>query len=311
MPNDRSTVTVSSAPSAAETLGRVARRLVLVGFGVLLAACSSLQLGYNHVDTLLIYSLDSYFDFDESQEQFARSRVEALHRWHRATQLRGYAALLADAQNKLSGPVSAADVREFNERVNGSLLVLGERAAPDLAQLALSLQPAQIERLADKLARDTSKARRELVRFAGPESFEQRVERAVERAEGWLGTLSPAQREMIRDALARRPDAQSAWMHERERRQRDLVAVLERIRSEQPDAATAASWVREYVADLAQPRDAQRRARVAQIREGNAALIAQLLNSATPAQRETLSKKLRSYAEDLNALAAQGEGGNG
>ncbi len=307
MADDRSTALLRAAPFPA-SMGRHARRFVLVSISLLVTACSSLQMGYNNADVLLAYSLDSYLDLDDAQEKLARERINALHRWHRSTQLAGYAALLADAQEKLAGPVSAADVREFNSRVNRGLAAIGDRAAPDLAQLALTLQPAQIERLAERLARDASKARRELVRFAGPESFEQRVERAIERAEGWLGTLSPAQRAQIRASLAGRPGAQDAWMQERERRQRDLVAVLARIRSEQPAALTATDWIREYFAELAEPRDAARRDRLQQIREGNAVLIAQLIDSVSPAQRATLVKKLRSYAADVSTLAAQGEG---
>jgi hypothetical protein len=44
---------------------------------------------------------------------------------------------------------------------------------------------------------------------------------------------------------------------------------------------------------------------VAQLREDNAELVAQLINSATAAQRAALAKKLRGYADDFVALAAQ------
>ena len=148
-------------------------------------------------------------------------------------------------------------------------------------------------------------ARRELVRFAGPESLEQRVERYSDRAEEWFDSITPAQREMIRASLARRPDEQEAWMQERERRQRKLVAVMARIRAEQPAVDTTAAWNRDYFAQLAEPRDPERRARLAQIRQENAELVAQLINSATPAQRATLAKKLRGYAIDLGTLAAE------
>ncbi len=308
--NDRSTALVRAAPAGLMSMTRHARRFVLISVSLLVAACSSVQLGYNNGDTLLTYSLDGYLDLDDAQERFARDRIGALHRWHRSTQLTAYAALLTEAQEKLARPVSAADVRDFNNRVNRHLAAIGDRAAPDLAQLALTLQPAQIERLADRLARDTSKARRELVRFAGPESLAQRIERAVERAEDWLGPLSPAQRELIGASLGRRPNAQEAWMQERERRQRELVAVLERIRGEKPAVQTAAGWVRDYFGELAEPREPERRAQLAQLRDDNAALIAQLIDSATLAQRATLVKKLRGYTADMNALAARaGNGG--
>jgi len=310
MPNDRSTGPAHAEGSVAmTTLGRQARRVVLASVALLLAACSQLQLGYNNADTVIAYSLDSYLDLDDEQERLARERIAALHRWHRGTQLPGYVQLLNDAQKKVAGAVTAADVREFNNGVRRALAALGEQAAPDLAKLALTLKPAQVDRLAERLSRDSSKARRELVRFAGPQSLEQRVERYVEQAEDWFGTLSAAQRETIRSSLARRPEAQEAWMQERERRQSELVAVMTRIRAEQPPPAVAAAWLREYFAQLAEPREPERRARLASYREENAELVAQLINGATPAQRSALAKKLRGYAADLETLAAKGAAG--
>lgn len=307
MPNDRITGPArDERGGGAAALGRQARRFVLASVAALVAACSQLQLGYNNADTVVAYTLDSYLDLDDGQERLARDRIGALHRWHRGTQLPGYAQLLGEAQRKIAGPVTAADVREFNAGIRRALAAIGDQAAPDLAALALTLQPAQVDRLADKLARDTSKARRELVRFAGPDSLEQRVDRYVEQAEDWFGTVTRAQRDMIRASLAGRPDTQEAWMTERERRQRDLVAVMTRIRAEQPPLAVATAWLREYFAELAEPRDPQRRARLDAYREENAELVARLVNSATPAQRATLAKKLRGYAADLDALAAKG-----
>jgi len=310
MLNDRSTGPAQNGRGATmAALGRQARRFVLASIALLIAACSQLQLGYNNADTVIAYSLDSYLDLDDEQERLARERIGELHRWHRSTQLPGYAQLLNDAQKKVAGPVTAADVREFNAGIRRALAAIGEQAAPDLAKLALTLKPAQVDRLAERLARDTSKARRELVRFAGAESLEQRVERYVEQAADWFGALTPAQREMIRTSLARRPEAQEAWMAERELRQRELVAVMARIRAEQPPPATATAWLRDYFAQLAEPRDPERRARLATYREENAELVAQLVNGATPAQRSVLAKKLRGYAADLDALAAKAAAG--
>jgi hypothetical protein len=306
MPIDRSTGPARGGVLAATAaLGQHARRFVLVSAAVLLAACSQLKLGYNNADSLLAYSLDSYLKLDDEQQQLARERITALHRWHRGTQLDAYVALLNDAQSKVAGPVTAADLLDFNSGVNRALAAIGEQAAPDLAQLALTLKPAQIDRLAERLANDTSKARRELVRFAGPESLQQRVDRYVDQAEDWFGRLTPAQRETIRASLERRPGAQEFWMSERERRGRELVAVMARIRVEQPPLPTATAWLSDYFAQLAAPGDPERREQLRRGRQENAELVAELLNSATPAQRASIQKKLRAYATDLGALAAE------
>ena len=68
---------------------------------------------------------------------------------------------------------------------------------------------------------------------------------------------------------------------------------------------TATGWIRDYFAQLAEPRDPERRLRLEQARQENAELVAQLVNSATPAQRASIQKKLRGYATDLGTLASE------
>ena len=298
-------------PAAPGTLARRAQRVLALGLVLLLASCSSIKLGYNNADTLLVYSLDSYLDLDETQEKLVRERVRELLGWHRSTQLRAYARLLDDGERQVgNGRVTADEVLAFQQAMNDKLMRVGEQAAPELARLALTLQPAQVDRFAGKLARDNAKARREFVKTAGRETLDDRVKAYAERAESWFGSLSREQLELVRTALAARPSGQQVWMEERERRQRDLVTLLRRIVDERPTEPIAAQWLRDYLAQLAQPDDAQRRARVLESRRGNAQLIAQLINGASPAQKAALARKLRGYAQDFSTLAA-GSGGRG
>lgn len=285
---------------------RGARWLLAAGAVLLLAACSSIRFGYNNADTLLLYTLDSYFDLDDGQEALARERVRGLLDWHRSTQLAAYAELLDAAERKLDAEVTPAEVLALKRELNARLAAIGAQAAPDLALLALTLQPSQIDRFAAKLADSNAKERRWVVRMGGTPTPEDRAKRWIERAQDWLGPLSEAQTERVRQAVARRPGGSEGWVAERARRQQDLLAILTRIQREQPAVNTGAQWLRVYFADLAEPAGAERRARTAEFRAANADLIAQLVNSATPQQRAHAAKKLRGYAADLTVLAAEG-----
>lgn len=298
-------------PTVKTPLARRAAQTLALAAVLLLAACSSIKLGYNNADTLLVYSLDSYLDLDETQEKLVKDRVRELLRWHRSTQLQAYARFLDDTERKVgNGSVTADDVLAFQQAMNEKMLKIGEQAAPELVRLALTLQPAQVDHFADKLAKDSSKARREFMKIAGKETLDDRVEAYAERTESWFGSLSKEQLGLVRASLSARPSGQQLWMEERERRQRDLVAVLRRIVDEKPTELIAAHWLREYFGELAWPADEARRARLQENRRNNALLIAQLINSATPAQKATLSKKLRGYAQDFTTLASS-SGGRG
>lgn len=293
--------------AAGSVLPSHARRFLVASAALLVVACSSLQLGYNHADTLLSYTVDSYLDLDEAQERLARERIVQLHRWHRNAELPQLAQVLQAAQQQLKdGQLSADDVLALQQALYARVAAVGRRAAPDLAQLALMLRPEQLDRMAEKLQSDTSKARRALVRFAGKESQEDRIERYIDSAEEWLGRLSTSQRELIRDSFSSRAEAQGWWLDERERRQQALLAVLGRIQRERPEAHAATAWLHAYFDELALPSDPQRRARLLNWRRSNAELIAKLWYTATPEQRARAQKRLAGYASDLRALGSGG-----
>jgi hypothetical protein len=299
------TARLAGQRAPAQGLRRAVHALAALGVVLLLAACSSLKLGYKYADTLLVYSLDSYLDLDDAQENLAREGVSELLAWHRSTQLQAYAGFLDDTERKVgNGRVGSDDVLAFQQAMNEKLMRVGEQAAPELARLALTLTPAQVDRLADKLAEDGAKARGEFVEIAGRQTLDDRVKAYAERAQSWFGSLSKEQLEMVRSALAARPSGPQLWMEERERRQRDMVALLRKIVDEKPSERVAAGWLRACFAQLAQPADEARRTRVQENRHDNAQLIAQLINTATPAQKAALASKLRGYAQDFNALAA-------
>jgi hypothetical protein len=262
------------------------------------------RIGYNNADTLLLYTLDNYLDLTGAQQQLVRDRLRVLLAWHRETQLRGYAELIEAARERVEERVGADEVFAFNLEMNRRLVRVGEQAAPDLAALALTLQPAQLDRFAKKLAEDNAKSRRESAIAGGKRSFEQREQKSLERAREWFGSVSPEQHELIHRTLVARPEGEDWWVHESEQRRNDLLVVLQRIQAQRPPAGEAAEWLREYFARLAEPQDPDRRTHMTEYRRGNAELIAGLINAATPEQKSVLLKKLNGYADDFAALAA-------
>src|SRR5262245_34267393 len=82
------------------------RRVLALAAIVLAAGCSSVRVSYNNADTLLVYTLDNYFDLNKPQQQLVRERVRGLMEWHRATQLREYADVIESAGKRLEHRVT-------------------------------------------------------------------------------------------------------------------------------------------------------------------------------------------------------------
>ena len=291
----------SSSPGVAS---RAARLAVVVWVAIVVAGCAAMKLGYNNADTLALLQLNSYVDLTPDQEYTVKERVNALVAWHRTTQLRDYVAFLDSARAKLGGQVTTADVMEFNQQLNARMLTAGDKAAPDIAHLALTLTPEQIDGAAKKVANEATKARREFVR-AEKNAGAERVKKYAERSESWFGKLTDEQKEIIGKSLASRPNEGTWWIDERERRQREFIALLRKMHAERPTEEVATRWVRAYFKQLGTSPDPERRARAESYRRGSAELIAQLINHATPEQRVMLDKKLNDYAQDFKSLAGK------
>lgn len=282
---------------------RLLRLAAVAALTVSLASCAAMKIGYNNADTLALFQLDSYVGLTPDQEHMVKERVNGLLAWHRSTQLRDYAAFIDKMRVKLGGPVTTADVMEFNQQVNARMLTAGDKAAPDIAHVALTLTPEQIDRAAKKITSDAAKARREFVR-AEKNAGAERAKKYGERAESWFGKLTEEQKEIIRKSLASRPTHETWWIDERERRQREFISLLRKVQADRPSEEVATRWIRTYFTQLNVSPDADRRARAESYRRGSAELIAQLINHATPEQRVALDKKLNDYAQDFRSLAA-------
>lgn len=287
---------------------RCGRLLGLALLAVFLAACSTIRVGYNNADTVLLHSLGRYVTLTDEQQTMVRQQVGTLMAWHRATQLPDYAAFVQRTLASLDGSVTPAEVLEFNAGLNARLVTLGERAAPDAAALALSLSPAQIDQLERKLIDDNVKARKESAKEVR-QAVDERAKKYAERAEFWLGRVSDEQRRLIRASLAEREVDSLYWIEARERRTRALVDLLRRIQAERPAQEEAARRFRAYFRELARPSDPAQRARAEAFRRDNAELVAQLLNRATPAQLAHLDRRLSGFQAEFTQLATHGGSG--
>jgi len=283
-------------------LERNARRVVITSVALLLAACSSLRLGYNNADTLLVYGLDSYLELNDRQMRLAQERISALLAWHRQTQLPQYAQLLQRAQGTFNGAVSAEYLLALRAEIDQLLLVLAERAAPEIAALALTLTPEQIDHGERRLTEQAAKAQRELAQVTVAQLQEQREERQIQRAQWWFGALTKSQLATLHSAAAEGTLVQDSWREERGRRQQEFVALLRQIQREQPPLEAAAQQLRDYLAQLIAPVDA---ARAHRGRASETSLQASLIAGASIKQRAMLLRRLRDYAEDIAALSVQ------
>ena len=271
----------------------------------LLAACSSFRFAYNQGDTLLYWWLNAYLDLDSEQADAVKKDIDEVFAWHRKTQLPDYVLVLQKAQRQLTGnPTQAdliADYREIQRRGKDLLL----KVAPELADLALTIKPDQIEQMEKKFAKNNKDFRK---KFLGDEDDRRkaRYKKSLDQFEQWFGNFSNAQEHQIRRLSDARPNDSHIWFDERVRRQQMIGAVLRKIMHEKPDKEAATALIRKAITDeFARFESGEKKAVMDSYLDYTTRYTLEVIRMTTPQQKAHAHKRIQGWIGDLNVLAGQ------
>lgn len=281
------------------------RRLILaLVAGLLLQGCSAVRLGYGNADSLARWWIDQYLDLAPEQDALSRERLARLVAWHRKTQLPDYVALLHQGKAFAAGQPTANDALALSDSVIRRVRVLAEQATPDVADLAATLTPAQIDRMAARFAEKNADLAKEM-RLADGEAAQnkERYKRVLERAEYWLGDFSNEQEGTLRRMVEARDPGGQFWFDERLRRQRELLDLMRQVQRERPPRERVIALLRGYAARFDLPADPGRLARAQAMRRASAELSVAILAMATPAQRDHARQKFDDLIHDFTELS--------
>ncbi len=270
-----------------------------------LSACGLVRTGYDHLDTLAYWWMDRYLDFNESQKREVKADLKAWHAWHRSSQLPAYADLLAELQHMAKNDVTPPAACDVIMKARDQFETLVLQTAPQAASLALSLEPANLKHLRKKFAEEDKQWREKWLDVSAKQLAEDRLEEWSERSEFFYGRLTAAQKQAIRDAIARSAlDPKISWML-RQRRQEDILATLEKIRKTKPSPTLAEAEIRALMERALHPDDpvgAEMRRDLFNEACANSAAMHKL---ATPTQRKRAEEKLAGLEKEFRKLAAR------
>ena len=286
------------------TLHRLARIIVLLALAAALAACSAVKLGYNTLETVAYWWLDSYVDFNDRQAPRVREDLARLHQWHRAEELPRLARMLNGMEQLVPGDITPAQACAFVDEFRQRMRSVAERAEPAVVTLATGLQPDQLRHLEHKYEKNNEKFRDDWLQLTPAEQREKRYRQFLERSEMIYGRLEEPQREALRRDIDRSIIDPRRILADRQRRQQDALQTLRQLLDGKPDFDAARKQFRAYLVRFENPPDASyREYQEALIQEGCRS-FALLHNSTSLAQREAAVRRLRAYQRDLRELAA-------
>ncbi len=270
-------------------------RLAALCLVALVAGCSALGFAYNNADTWLRWQAGRFLDLDAGQTWELDARIDAFLGWHRAEALPQYARLAEEAVARLERGASRDDLDWGYDAVRAQARAGLRRAGAELGDFLDRLTPAQVAHLESRFAAENRKYAEQWLAGTNGERRERRHARIVKVLEDWLGELSDAQRERIRQYSEGTPLQAEGRDADRRRRQAELLAMLRARESKGRVGEWAAHWERGRDPGFA----AANRAAT----ERFLGLLAELERSLSPAQRAHAVRRLRGYARDFQVLA--------
>lgn len=273
---------------------------------VVLAACSSLRLAYNNGDTVLYWWLNAYVDLDRDQKGWVREDIDQLFDWHRKTQLRDYVEILRKGQRQLQGNVTQADLLADYDEIKSRTQALLQKAAPDLADLARSLKPEQIAQMEKKFKSNNDDYRKKYLSGDAEKRQQLRYKKSMEQFELWFGSFSSEQEAAIRKASDARPLENDIWLDERQRRQRNVLALVNKVQQEKLGKEATVALINSLIKDSFERLDhSERKAFFDAYESSTANLVLTVIKIATPAQKTHAIKRMQGWIDDFNSLATQ------
>jgi len=288
------------------TVFQRAQMMLLIALMVLVAGCSAIRFTYNHGDTLLYWWLNAYIDIDSDQSDWVKKDIDKLFQWHRSTQLHDYAGLLAKMQRQLGdGSVTQDELLSDYRDIKTRTELLAFKALPQLADLAMSIKPDQIDQMEKKFAKNNEDFRRKFMSGSVEDQHKARFKKAMEQLTLWFGNFNRDQEAQLRKASDARPLDNEIWLQERVMRQKKIVALLQRIRQEKLNKEQSMAAIHDLLRDLFDRMDApERKAFFDAYVDNTSKFILAAIRITTPEQKAHAQKRMQGWIDDFNALAA-------
>jgi hypothetical protein len=267
-----------------------------------LGGCGTfMRVAYNHSDTAVSIYANDYFDLNDRQAELLRARFAHFQSWHRREELPRYAQLFSTASERIRQGLQPADVQWAMDEVRQRYRVLATEGVADALPVLTTISDENIVALQKKFEDKNEDFRDKFLHGSTEKRDKARIKQLSKRFEDWLGDLNPTQQKLIGDFVRAHAHSTERRFAERQRRQRELVALLRQYRSASELGAQLGAYFRDW--------ERNRPAQVAQASQqwdsDFVALVIALDHSLSAAQREHVAQAFKRYAEDFRALAAE------
>ena len=288
------------------TLANQLRHIFMLALLIGLSACSAPRIAFDALPYWLQWEAKKTWDLDEQQANLSREQINQWLEWTRREQMRPTVQWLQNVRRQLRDgpPPTPSDVTRWRETITQWWSPLAQRITPDLITIAMTLKPAQVNKMRVRFEEGNERWRRDIHPASPKVRAARREERWTERTDWLFGEVTPTQRELIRTHIQEIAVFDAVVEAERMARQQRIIAGLEALTSASGNREAAEASFTEMLDKIWRP-SPTRIEEANRLALANDAIAARLLATATPAQRAALDRRISGFIDDLNTLAAR------
>lgn len=272
--------------------------LMLLACLALLSACSANRLAYNNLDWLIGWKVKDYLPLEAEQKKWLAARTRQHLDWHCRAELPRYDPLLGELQSSLYDDGLNTDMLlQGQPRVEAAVDRLLIEITPTVSQLLSQLDDSQVRELRDNLQQKHAELEEEYVAPDMTSQHRERVERAEQRLEDWLGPLNDQQYARLALWAGALQGHNQIWLDNRKAWQEAFLATLEDRRK--PDFEKR---IRSLLIERERYWTPEFERAAGFNREQGSQLIVDLMQMSSDRQKARLAQRLEDLRADIRAL---------
>ena len=231
------------------------RLLLAVLLGSLLTSCS-FKTVYNRLDMLIPEYVEGLVTIDDALENNLQQRSTALLEWHRQTQLVRYADWLRAFQGEV-GKLTVDSARHYAVEAEDFWEAMSARIDHEMAELLPLLDTGQQNELFASITEKNEDFADEYIEIDDDERRTNYYERTRDTYENWIGDLTAAQEQAIRQSTDRLQDGARLRLDRREEWQAGIQAILAGGESRQVKSQLLHDYLQNFEYSRAQSLDSK------------------------------------------------------
>lgn len=186
---------------------------------------------YNLIDTILVRSIDQYFDLNGEQKRFLKERLEYKLHLYRTDGIPEHIVFIKGIQKRVQKGLNRESINWFIQEMTEQFNLVMNTFSGDLVEFLMTLSEEQIDYFERKLAEQNEKLKKRQEKLSEKQT-EDNPEDVIHSLEKWLGPLNDIQKKEIllllhqMAAEAKQQDNPEQNYTERLERQQEFIRVL-------------------------------------------------------------------------------------